>query len=83
MLVIKPKKIAMSEIFRAPGVTSLQHTFCIQYPVQFQEKPEIQALINFCDEINAMTPTYAVILDFSFPEINIRAQKIVGLTLIT
>lgn len=76
------RKEIMLEVFGILGVTPLQCTLCIQYPVQFQENPEIQGLINFGNEINAMTPTYTANLSLCIGDTNIKAQKIDELTLV-
>lgn len=72
----------MVEVFETLGVTLLQCSSCIRYPVKFKENPEIQALIDSGNEVNVMTPTYVASLGLSIWETNIQAQKIDGLTLV-
>lgn len=72
----------MSEVFRTPGVISLQYTFCIRYLVQFQENLELQIEINSDNEINAITLTYAARLGLFIWKTNVGAQKIDKLTLV-
>lgn len=83
MSVTKPRKRAISKGFAIPGLTLLEYTFWIRYPVQFQENLEILAPIDFGSEINTMTPTYAVNLGLFIWESNFEDLKIDVLTFVT
>lgn len=61
----------------------LQQVPYIQYPVQFQDEHKFRALINSGSEVNAMTPAYAANLGLFIRSIDIVAQIIDGLALIT
>ena len=53
----------------------LQHISCIQYPVQFEENQadKVQALINFDNKINTITPAYVAKLGFTTQKTNVKA----------
>ena len=61
---------------------SLHQIPCISYLVQFQ-KDKIKALINFGNQIDAMTPTYTAKLDLITQKTDVNIQKINSLLLIT
>ena len=58
---------------------------CIRYPIQFQEDQvgEFRALIDFGNEVNAMTPAISAKLGLSIWPTGIGAQKIDGSALKT
>ena len=55
----------------------LEQVFCIQYPVKFRKNKEtVWPLINFGNEVNAITSAYAVVLGLKVCPTTIGAQKI-------
>ena len=66
----------------ASSKTTLQHIFCIRYPIQFQDN-EVEALLDFGSEVNAIIPAYAAKLGLRLRPTNVGAQKIDGLVLET
>lgn len=55
----------------------LKHMLYIYYSIYFKKnQAEIQALINFENKVNTMTPVYASKLGLKVLPTNIRAQKI-------
>ena len=59
----------------------LEHILYIHYLVQFKKNvhgAQVQALIGFESEVNAMTPVYTSKLDLKVHPTNLRAQKIDG-----
>ena len=64
---------------------ALERVSCIYYPVQFKDtdKPLVQALIDSGSEVNAIHPSFVKQLGLLIRPINVRAQKIDGITLDT
>ena len=63
---------------------TLERVSCIYYPLRFQKDTiGVRALVNLGNEVNAMTPAYAVKLGLKVQKTDIGAQKIDGSTLKT
>ena len=56
---------------------ALQRVLCVYYPIWFKKK-EVQALVDFGNEVNAMAPAYAAKLGLKVQKTDIGAQKIDG-----
>ena len=61
----------------------LKRVLYIHYPLRFRKdkKNKVQALINSGNEVNAITPAYALKLGLKILRTNVGAQKIEGSTL--
>lgn len=55
----------------------LNHVLYIHHSLSFKkDQAKVQALVDFCNQVKAMTPAYTAKLGFKVKPINIRAQKI-------
>ena len=62
---------------------ALEYVFYIHYPVQFKDisEAQVQALVDWGNEVNAIHPTFTKQLGLSIRSIDIGAQKIDSITL--
>ena len=57
---------------------TLQRVPCIWYPVQFSSNPEVYALLDSGNEVNAMTTTYTANLGLVICKTDVGTQKVDG-----
>lgn len=86
--VPKAKKLATISITSVLITAStkflpLQQILCIEYSVQFGNNLEVQALIDFRNEVNVMTSANVAKLGLVTQKTNIRAQIINNLVIET